>query len=327
MSDYIPIELQYDINNRLPVKSILAFRDISKQWKSYIDSSDFIQQYGFRESANCSFTLTYEQGFQSFMRMVNEDFQFTPLNSNLQLSCLSPIGTSEGYEKILGDDGNFSKTYVLVSFDLINHHFQVFEIPQQLRGVLPSPIHISQLKSSVVLSRTFSVGDIVSLCGWDLAVDGASVTSFSMLFSIPTMHSIKLICFTNNDAPIVEVDELGYQLAHTLQLYDPVSEEFRGVCMEVDGGSFYIGTYKESLMLLNRMAKPPKVLIQAKVFKTMERSNTITNVLIRNKRNDPKQAGIGGVVVYSFTLEILLRIVASDDLPTVEIFVTSVLPQ
>ncbi|GKC96829.1 F-box domain containing protein [Tanacetum coccineum] len=276
MYDYIPIELQYDIINRLPVKSILAFRNVSKQWKSYIDSSDFIQQYGCRETANCSFTLTYEQGFQSFMCMVNEDFQFTPLNSNLQLSCLSPIGTSEGlwcfsygsnmmtvlwnpsirksigvfipyfvsqlgveklsfgfgvrldtldptllkisypygghgpwfmnvytvstsswypvknhrlpretvrirkrsgqavlgrfiywvgYEKILGDDGIFTKTYVLVSFDLINHHFQVFEIPQQLRDVLPSPFHISQLRSLIVHSRT-SVMVTSTSCGY-----------------------------------------------------------------------------------------------------------------------------------------------------------------
>nr|GEU55586.1 phospholipase-like protein [Tanacetum cinerariifolium] len=80
-----------------------------------------------------------------------------------------------------------------------------------LRDVLPSPFHISQLKSSVVLSGTFSVGHIVLLCGWNLAVDAASVTSFSMLFSIPTTHSVKLIGFTNNDAPIVEVDELGSQ--------------------------------------------------------------------------------------------------------------------
>ncbi|GJT70226.1 hypothetical protein Tco_1029512 [Tanacetum coccineum] len=64
--------------------------------------------------------------------------------------------------------------------------------------------------------RTFCVGDIVLLCGWDLAIDGASVTSFSMLLSIPTINSVKLIGFTNNDPPIVEVDELGYQLAHTL---------------------------------------------------------------------------------------------------------------
>ncbi|GJV73642.1 hypothetical protein Tco_1493637 [Tanacetum coccineum] len=102
--------------------------------------------------------------------------------------------------------------------------YPVFEIPQQLRDVLPSPFHISQLRSLIVLSGTFCIGDIVLLCGWDLAVDGASVTSFSMLFSIPTISSVKLIGFTNNDAPIVEVDELGYQLAHTLQVYDPISE-------------------------------------------------------------------------------------------------------
>ncbi|GJT86460.1 phospholipase-like protein [Tanacetum coccineum] len=195
MSDFIPIELQYDIINRLPVKSILAFRNISKHWKSYIDSSEFIQQYGCRETANCSFTLTYEQGFQSFMRMVNEDFQFTPLNLNLQLSCLSPIGTSEAQAA-----GTRFRTIGCQEKQL------------ELESV--------QTRSSVVLSGTFSVGDIVLLYGWDLAVDGASVTSFSMLFSIPTTNSIKLI-------------------------------EFWGMCMEADGGSFYIGPYKESVILLN----------------------------------------------------------------------------
>ncbi|GJY30145.1 phospholipase-like protein [Tanacetum coccineum] len=138
--------------------------------------------------------VTFYDSGPTFMRMVNDDFQFTPLTSNLQLSCLSPIGTSEG---------------------------------------------------------TFSVGDIVLLCGWVLTVNGASVMSFNMLFSLPTNHSVKLIGFTNTDAPIVEVDELGYQLEQTLQIYDLVAKEFRGVGMEADGGSFYIGPYKESLILLN----------------------------------------------------------------------------
>ncbi|GJU98809.1 F-box domain containing protein [Tanacetum coccineum] len=302
MFDYIPIELQYDIINRLPVKSILAFRNVSKQWKSYIDSSDFIQQYGCRETANCSFTLTYEQGFQSFMCMVNEDFQFTPLNSNLQLSCLSPIGTSEGLwyfsygsnmmtvlwnpsirksiglfipyfvsqlgvEKLsfgfgvrldtldptllkisypYGGHGPWFVNVYTVStsswYPVKNHRLprETVRIRKRsgqavlrrfiywLRDVLPSPFHISQLRSLIVLSGTFCVGDIVLLCGWDLAVDGASVTSFSMLFSIPTINSVKLIGFTNNDAPIVKVDELGYQLAHTLQVYDPISKRVSG---------------------------------------------------------------------------------------------------
>ncbi|GJV75466.1 hypothetical protein Tco_1507050, partial [Tanacetum coccineum] len=152
-----------------------------------------------------------------------------------------------GFEKHQGDDWIFFKTYVIVSFDMITHQFQVVDILPVLRDVLPSPFYISKLRSSLVLSGTFSVGDIVLLSGWVLTVDGASVTSFNMLFSLPTNHSVKLIGFTNTDEPIVEVDELGYQLPHILQVYDPVTEEFRGIGMEADGGSFYIGPYKESL--------------------------------------------------------------------------------
>nr|GEZ82789.1 F-box domain-containing protein [Tanacetum cinerariifolium] len=94
------------------------------------------------------------------------------------------------------------------------------------------------------------VGNIILLCAWLLMVDDDSVTSYRMLFSIPTSHSILLVGFTNNHMPIVEVDDLGYQLAHKLQVYDPISEEFQKVSMEADGGSFYIGPYKESLVLL-----------------------------------------------------------------------------
>ncbi|GJR98732.1 F-box domain containing protein [Tanacetum coccineum] len=38
-----------DIMNRLPVKSLLQFRAVSKQWKFSIDSFDFIRNYGCRE--------------------------------------------------------------------------------------------------------------------------------------------------------------------------------------------------------------------------------------------------------------------------------------
>ncbi|GKD55561.1 F-box domain containing protein [Tanacetum coccineum] len=45
MSDYIPFEIQSEIMKRLPVKSLLQFRSVSKQWKSFIDSSEFIKNY------------------------------------------------------------------------------------------------------------------------------------------------------------------------------------------------------------------------------------------------------------------------------------------
>ncbi|GJT04661.1 F-box domain containing protein [Tanacetum coccineum] len=44
MSDNIPFDLQLAIMNRLPVKSLLQFRTVSKSWKYSIDCSDFICQ-------------------------------------------------------------------------------------------------------------------------------------------------------------------------------------------------------------------------------------------------------------------------------------------
>ncbi|GKA51416.1 retrovirus-related pol polyprotein from transposon TNT 1-94 [Tanacetum coccineum] len=45
MSDYIPFEIQSEIIKRLPVKAIVQCRSVSKQWKSLIDSSEFIKSY------------------------------------------------------------------------------------------------------------------------------------------------------------------------------------------------------------------------------------------------------------------------------------------
>ncbi|GJR78065.1 F-box domain containing protein [Tanacetum coccineum] len=84
------------IMNRLPVKSLLQFRTVSKQWKSYIDGSNFIRDYDFREIHTCCFNLTYKQGLEGFMCSVDDNFAFTPLNLNLNLPLFTPIATSEG---------------------------------------------------------------------------------------------------------------------------------------------------------------------------------------------------------------------------------------
>ncbi|KAF5797421.1 putative F-box domain-containing protein [Helianthus annuus] len=45
MSDNIPFELQVEIIKRVPVRSLLQFRSVSKQWNSLIDSSEFITHH------------------------------------------------------------------------------------------------------------------------------------------------------------------------------------------------------------------------------------------------------------------------------------------
>nr|GEX64585.1 hypothetical protein [Tanacetum cinerariifolium] len=133
---------------------------------------------------------------------------------------------------------------------------------------------------------TFCVGNIILLCAWLLMVDDDSVTSYRMLFNIPTSHSVLLVGFTNNHMPIVEVDDLEYHLAHKLQVYDPISKEFQNVDMEADGGSFYIGPYKESL------AKLPEVMEHAEVFQKKGKDPTTYNITFRNAVDVPKQGGV-----------------------------------
>ncbi|XP_076882901.1 putative F-box protein At3g51171 [Bidens hawaiensis] len=45
MSNNIPFEIQVEIIKRLPVKPLIQYRSVLKQWKSLIDSSEFIVQH------------------------------------------------------------------------------------------------------------------------------------------------------------------------------------------------------------------------------------------------------------------------------------------
>ncbi|KAJ0628437.1 putative F-box domain-containing protein [Helianthus annuus] len=45
MSDHIPFEIQMEIIKRLPIRSLIRARSVSKAWKCVIESSDFIAEY------------------------------------------------------------------------------------------------------------------------------------------------------------------------------------------------------------------------------------------------------------------------------------------
>ncbi|GJT83237.1 pol polyprotein [Tanacetum coccineum] len=124
------------------------------------------------------------------------------------------------------------------------------DIPNELRGELPNPFYISQLGNSLVISGNLILYENRYICAWLLEVNGAFVTSWRLLFIIPSPNVAKLIRFTKDDEPIVEVDS-GQQMLHSLQVYESASQEFHNVGIEADGGSFFIGPYKESLIFLN----------------------------------------------------------------------------
>ncbi|GJW57286.1 F-box domain containing protein [Tanacetum coccineum] len=96
MSDNIPFDLQLAIMNRLPVKSLLQFRTVSKSWKYSIDCSDFVREYGFRESNNCCLYLTFKQNFEGVICSVDDNLALSPVVSNLKFFNLTPFATSKG---------------------------------------------------------------------------------------------------------------------------------------------------------------------------------------------------------------------------------------
>ncbi|PWA41546.1 F-box domain-containing protein [Artemisia annua] len=96
MSDNIPFDIQVDIMNRLPVKSLMQFRSVSKSWKAAIDCNDFIRRYGFHEVDNSSFILTYKLDNMGLLFNVDNNLGFAPINTDLMLHTLKPVATSEG---------------------------------------------------------------------------------------------------------------------------------------------------------------------------------------------------------------------------------------
>nr|GFB36627.1 hypothetical protein [Tanacetum cinerariifolium] len=62
MSDNVPFDMQMEIIKRVSdVKSLIRFRAVSKPWKSFIDSSEFITCYGARRSQPHHLLLRYEK--------------------------------------------------------------------------------------------------------------------------------------------------------------------------------------------------------------------------------------------------------------------------
>ncbi|GKB58662.1 F-box domain containing protein [Tanacetum coccineum] len=85
------------IMNRLPVKSLLQFRTVSKQWKFSIDNFNFIRNYGCRDNNSYCFNLSYKHDIEGFVYAVDENLVFRHVDSNLNVYSLTPIATSKDH--------------------------------------------------------------------------------------------------------------------------------------------------------------------------------------------------------------------------------------
>ncbi|KAK1428598.1 hypothetical protein QVD17_17437 [Tagetes erecta] len=124
MSDNIPFEMHVEIMKKLPAKSLIQFRSVSKSWKHLIDSSDFITYYSGR-------------------------------HTHTQHLVVSTFGTAETDLKhvLVADDDTFPQ-----------QHFREVKLPCSLANTaLRYDLSMSKLRESlVVIQRTREENDEVS---------------------------------------------------------------------------------------------------------------------------------------------------------------------
>ncbi|GKD52352.1 hypothetical protein Tco_1281328, partial [Tanacetum coccineum] len=108
----------------------------------------------------------------------------------------------------------------------------------------------SGFETLVILGNHIDNDENWYICAWLLEVEAAVITSWRVLFVMHSQNIAKLIGFIMDDDPIVVVD-MGHEIVHTLQVYDRPSQQFHTLRIVGNGGSLFIGPYKESLILLN----------------------------------------------------------------------------
>ncbi|GKD49261.1 F-box domain containing protein [Tanacetum coccineum] len=153
-----------------------------------------------------------------------------------------------GHERILADSGDSYKHYLLVSFDMINHCFQVIDIPDVVMRGLSVPLYVSNIRNSLVLSGNIPIPEYYVFVCCQLSIDGGFITSAPAIMTMPSNHFLKLLGFNNHDLPIVEA-ATGHIMGHTVQVYMGNSQSFENVAIQGNAGSFFVGPNKESLIL------------------------------------------------------------------------------
>nr|GEV40921.1 hypothetical protein [Tanacetum cinerariifolium] len=101
-------------------------------------------------------------------------------------------------------------------------------------------------------------------------MDGAFVTSWRLLFIIPSLNVTKLIRFTHDDDLIVEVDT-GRQMLHPLQVYERPSQEFHNVGIEVDGEVVVVALSELIVLMALQEAHDEESCLEEQMLNLMHR--------------------------------------------------------
>ncbi|GKC65886.1 probable LRR receptor-like serine/threonine-protein kinase isoform X2 [Tanacetum coccineum] len=228
MPDFIPFDIQKEIIKRVPdVKSLTRFRSVSKSWKSFINSPQFIAGYDVRLSQPHRLIL------RSPFKTTVFGFGVSPITCDPTIVKISYINRNDmdnipwfiywaAYDRIVADDGISRNKHMIMSFDLITKAFKLNEMPK------------------------------AAVCGvWMMVHDGV-ITSFRRIFTIdnPISSVNEILGFRKCGEPIIETRKHGSQIA-TFEIYEPRSQHITNLRIYGEDSTFFMSSCMESLILLD----------------------------------------------------------------------------
>nr|GEW11472.1 phospholipase-like protein [Tanacetum cinerariifolium] len=149
----------------------------------------------------------------------------------------------------VSNSGVFNKKTLLVSFDMNTHQFEVIDIPNIIIRPLGFSLTISSIRNSLLLSGNVFPPDNFNFVVQLLSIKDGSITSFTVMYTIPSPYFMKLLGFNNQDEPIVEAATCHCR-GHLVQVYNLELDSFNNVTQILGNvGSFYVAPYKESIIL------------------------------------------------------------------------------
>ncbi|KAL7591204.1 hypothetical protein Lser_V15G31566 [Lactuca serriola] len=144
MSEHIPFHIQEEIMKRLPVRSLVQFRSVSKTWKSLIDSSDFIAAHSLHcHTQPHHLLVSYEyppidEDYVLFSKCYIDDDSFpqpmsvpTLTQSIKQLFLPRVIGSSHGLLCLYGSDPDSKAGMAVIWNPSIRKSIVVADVPRE----------------------------------------------------------------------------------------------------------------------------------------------------------------------------------------------------
>ncbi|GJU68919.1 probable LRR receptor-like serine/threonine-protein kinase isoform X2 [Tanacetum coccineum] len=152
------------------------------------------------------------------------------------------------WEMTPANDGEVTTIHMVVSFDLITKEFKVVDLPTSLSNEVIDYVSVCKLSESLVVFG-YIMFEGALCCGvWMMEND----SSFRKLFTIGA-HASKILGFSKSGETIFVIQNMGLRpMPTTLNVYDPYSQQIKNL-LGISGmeGSFFMGSYKESLLLLD----------------------------------------------------------------------------